>query len=64
MEAIKKTQTVGRMERKILGIVTGTTEASFTNRLKEMKERISGFEDTKKEMDISAKEVNSQMFLT
>ena len=44
IEAIKKTQTEGILEMENLDKWTGTTEASITNRLQEIKERISGVE--------------------
>ena len=34
------------LEMKNLGTGTASTEASFMNRIKELKERISGIEDT------------------
>lgn len=39
-----------------LETLTGTSEASFPNRIQEMEERLSGFEDTIKEMDTPVKE--------
>ena len=44
IESKKKIQTDGILEMKNLGIGTGTTEACFTNRTQEMKERIPGLE--------------------
>ena len=42
----------------------GTTEASITNRIQEMEERISGVEDTVEEIDLSVKEnIKSNKFL-
>ena len=44
---------------------TGTTDASITNRIQEMEERISGVEETIEEIDSSVKEnVKSNKFLT
>jgi hypothetical protein len=40
---------------KSLGTQPGTPEASLTNRLEKMEERISGIEDTIKEMDTLVK---------
>jgi hypothetical protein len=51
IEAIKKTQTEEILEMENLGKWTKTTEASITNRTQEMEERISGTEDTIKEID-------------
>ena len=39
-----------------LGKLIGTTDASITNRIQEMEERISGIEDVIKEIDTSVKE--------
>jgi uncharacterized coiled-coil protein SlyX len=39
-----------------LGKWTGATDASITNRIQEMEEKISGSEDTLEEIDISVKE--------
>ena len=41
---IKRTQTEGILGVKILRIQTGTTEASFTKRIQEMEERLSGID--------------------
>lgn len=46
-------------------ILTGTTEASFTNRIQEKEERLSHTEDMKEEMDLSVKEtVQSKKLMT
>lgn len=42
VESIKKTQAEENVEIKNLGTQAGPKEASFTNRLREMEERISG----------------------
>ena len=55
-EAIR-TQTEGILEMENLGKQTGTTEVSFTNRIQEMKERISGTEDTAEEIDHQSKKM-------
>ena len=55
IESIKKTQTGGNLGIKNLATWTGTSEASRSNRIQEMEERISGIEDMIKEMDSSAK---------
>jgi hypothetical protein len=48
-----------------LGKRTGTTDPSITNRIQEMKERISNIGDTIEEINISAIEnVKSNGFLT
>ena len=65
LEKLKKSQMEEIVERKNLGKKAGTTEASITNRLQEMEERISGVEDTMEEIDVSVKEnVKSKKFLT
>ena len=46
IESIKKTQTERILEMKSLEIRTRTTEAIFTNRRQEMKERLSVTENT------------------
>ncbi|KAL6082496.1 hypothetical protein STEG23_002745 [Scotinomys teguina] len=56
IEAIKKTQTEGKLEMDNLSKLTGTTDASITNRTQEVEDRISGIEDTIEEIDISVKE--------
>jgi hypothetical protein len=65
IEAIKKTQTEDILGLEILGKRTGSTDASITNRIKTMEERISGIEDTIEEIDTSVKEnVKPKKFLT
>jgi hypothetical protein len=41
MESLKKTQTKVKLEMKNVGTQTKTSEASLTNRVQEMEERIS-----------------------
>ena len=55
IEAIKKTQIETILEMENLGKRTGTTDVSITNRIQEMKERISGIEE---ESNISVKVQN------
>ena len=43
---IKKTQTKGILDMENLGKWTGTTKTRITNRIHEIKERISGVENT------------------
>jgi uncharacterized coiled-coil protein SlyX len=65
IEAMKKTQTNEILEMKNLGNRTGTTDASITNRIQDMEERISGVEDTIEEIGASVKEnVKSKKLLT
>jgi chromosome segregation ATPase len=56
VEPIKKTQTERILEMEKSKERTGTTDASITNKIQEMKKRISGVEDTIEETDISVKE--------
>jgi hypothetical protein len=57
MEAILKTENIGKRSR--------TTDASITNSILEMEERIAGIKDTTEDIDLSVKEnVNSKKFLT
>ncbi|MGU7598330.1 hypothetical protein, partial [Enterococcus faecalis] len=56
LETIKKTQTEGMLEVEKLSKQSVTTDASITNRIQEMEERISGVEDTLAEIGSSTKE--------
>jgi uncharacterized coiled-coil protein SlyX len=57
IEAIKKTQTGNSGDRKHnMGKRTGMTDASITNRIQELEERISGIEYTIEEVDTPVKE--------
>ena len=58
IEAIKKTQTKEILEMENLGKRTGPTDANITNRIQKMKERISGIEDTREEINQSKKMLN------
>jgi methyl-accepting chemotaxis protein len=65
IKAIKKAQTEGTLEMDNLGKRTKTTDASITQRIQEMEERISGVEDRIEEIDISVNEnVKAKNFLT
>ena len=55
IEAIKKTQTQGILEIKILGKRTENIDISITNRMEKVKDRISDIEDTIEESDTSVK---------
>jgi hypothetical protein len=46
VETIKKTQSEGKLEIETLGKKSGTIDASISNRIQEMEERISGAEDS------------------
>ena len=65
LEAIQKTQTEGILEMENIGKKTRTTNASITNNIQEMEERISSVEDTIEEIHTLFKEnVKSKKFLT
>ena len=46
VETIKKTQSEATLEIETLGKKSGTIDASISNRIQEMEERISGAEDS------------------
>jgi hypothetical protein len=56
VETIKKTQMEGNLEMEKLGKRSGITDVSITNRIQEVKERISGLEDMVEEIDTTVKE--------
>jgi hypothetical protein len=56
IESVKKIQTDGVLGIKKLRIQTGSIEARLTNRIQEIKERISCVEYTVEEMGIAVKE--------
>ena len=56
IEVIKKTQTERILEMENLGKRTGTTDASINKIMLEMEERISGIEDTIKQIKKSVKD--------
>ena len=56
VETIKKTQRETTMEIETLGKKSGTIDASISNRIQEMEERISGAEDSIGNMDTTIKE--------
>ncbi|ERE67187.1 GTPase IMAP family member 3-like protein [Cricetulus griseus] len=56
IETKKKTQTEGMLEKEKLSKQSGTTDASITNRIQEMEDRISDTEDKLEEIDSSTKE--------
>jgi hypothetical protein len=51
IEAIQKTQTEAVLELENLGKRKGSTDISITNRIPRIEERISGIEDTIKEIN-------------
>jgi hypothetical protein len=63
--AIKKTQAEGILEMENLVKRTGTTDVGITNRIQEMKDRISCVDDKIKETDTSVKgNIKPKKFLT
>ena len=56
MESMKKSQTEGRLDIENLGKRTETTESSITNRIQEIEERISDYEDTIEKINVLIKE--------
>ena len=46
VDTIKKTQSEATLEIETLGKKSGTIDASISNRIQEMEERISGAEDS------------------
>ena len=56
VETIKKTQRETTLEIETLGKKSGTIDASISNRIHEMEERISGGEDCTENMDKTIKE--------
>jgi cell division protein FtsL len=46
VDTIKKTQSEATLEMETLGKKSGTIDASISNRIQEMEERISGAEDS------------------
>jgi predicted nucleic acid-binding Zn-ribbon protein len=55
-ETIKKTQRETTLEIETLGKKSGTIDASISNRIQEMQERISGAEDSIENLDTTIKE--------
>jgi uncharacterized coiled-coil protein SlyX len=56
METIKKSQRETTMEIENLAKRSGVIDASITNRIQEIEERISGVEDTIENIDTTVKE--------
>jgi chromosome segregation ATPase len=56
VETIKKTQRKTTLEIETLGKKSGTIDASISNRIQEMEERISGTEDSIENIDTTIKE--------
>jgi hypothetical protein len=60
VETIKKSQRETTLEIAILGKKSGTIDASITNRIQEIEERISGAEDCNENMDTTIKKCKMQ----
>ena len=56
VETIKKSQRETTLEIENLGKRSGVIDASITNRIQEIEERISGAEDTIENIDTTVKE--------
>jgi hypothetical protein len=56
VETIKKPQRERILEIEILGKKSGIIDASISNRIQEMEERLSGAEDSLENMDTTIKE--------
>ena len=56
VETIKKTQSEATLEIETLGKKSGTIDASISNRIQEMEEKISGAEDSIENMGTTIKE--------
>jgi prefoldin subunit 5 len=56
IETIKKSQRETTLEIENLGKKSGAIDASITNRIQKVEERISGAEDTIENMDTTIKE--------
>ena len=59
VETIKKSQRETALELESLRRRPGVIEASITNRIEEIEERISGAEDTIENIDTSVKEIQN-----
>jgi chromosome segregation ATPase len=60
VETMKKTQREIALELENLGKKSGTIDASISNRIQEMEEKISGTEDSIENMDTRTKENGKQ----
>ena len=59
VETIKKTQRETSLEIENLGKKSGAIDASITNRIQEIEERISGAEDSIENIDTTVKEMQN-----
>ena len=60
VDTIKKTQSEATPEIETLGKKSGSIDASISNRIQELEERISGVEDSIGNMDTSKKMQNAK----
>ena len=60
VETIKKTQSEATLEIETLGKKSGTIDASISNRIQEMEERISGAEDSIENIGTTIKKQNGK----
>ena len=60
VDTIKKTQSEATLEIETLGKKSGTIDASISNRIQEMEERISGAEDSIENRDTTIKKCKMQ----
>ena len=56
VDTIKKTQSEATLEIETLGKKSGIIDASISNRIQEVEERLSGAEDSIQNMDTTIKE--------
>jgi hypothetical protein len=59
IEIIRKSQMEATLKMENLGKTSGTTDASITNRIQEIEERIYSIRDIKEDIDTSVKENES-----
>jgi hypothetical protein len=62
VETIKKTQRETTLEIETLGKKSGTIDASISNRIRDMEERISSAEDSIGNLDTTVKEHKMQKY--
>jgi prefoldin subunit 5 len=60
VDTIKKTQSETTLEIETLGKKSGTVDASISNRIQEMEDRIPGAEDSRENMDATIKDKTNQ----
>ena len=60
IETVKKSQRETTLEMENLGKISGVIDASITNRIQVIEERISGAEDTSENIDRTKKMKNAK----